>query len=83
MLGAHRLFGKGPAMYEEIAKILSLFRWKGKAPAESVVGRPISHIDLMPTFLEFFGQGIPEILQGDSLLSVFRIRKHAIGNSLP
>jgi len=72
MLGAHRLFGKGPAMYEEIAKIPFVVRWKGKAPAGSVVDRPISHIDLMPTFLEFFGQGIPEILQGDSLLPAFR-----------
>jgi arylsulfatase A-like enzyme len=71
MLGAHRLLGKGPTMYNEIAKIPFVVKWKGSAPENSSVDRPISHIDLAPTFLEFFGQEVPEILQGESLLPTF------------
>lgn len=71
MLGSHALLGKGPNMYEEIAKIPFIVRWNGHSPAGAVVDRPISHIDLVPTFLEFFGQDSPEILHGESLLTVF------------
>ncbi len=72
MLGAHRLKGKGPVMYDEIANIPFIVRWKGVAPEATVFKNPISHIDLVPTFLEFYGLECPEILQGDSLLPLFR-----------
>lgn len=72
MLGAHGLMGKGPTMYEEIAKIPFVVKWKGSAPAGSVIDRPVSHIDLAPSFLEFFRIEKPEILQGESLLSSLR-----------
>jgi len=72
MLGAHRLNGKGPAMYEEVAKIPFIVQWSGSAPKSVQLDRPISHIDLVPTFLEYFGVDAPEILQGESLLSTFR-----------
>lgn len=72
MLGAHGLLGKGPVMYDEIAKIPFVVRWKGQTPAGAEVDRPISHIDLYPTFLDYFGQEKPEILQGESLLTHFK-----------
>ncbi len=72
MLGAHGLLGKGPNMYEEIANIPFVVRWKGSAPEGAVVDRPISHIDLYPTFIDFFGKEIPEILHGESLLDTFK-----------
>ena len=33
MLGSHALLGKGPNMYEEIAKIPFIVRWNGHSPA--------------------------------------------------
>lgn len=72
MLGAHRITGKGPAMYEEVAKIPFLVRWKGSSLQGATIDRPVSHVDLVPTFLEYFDRDRPEILQGESLLSVLR-----------
>ncbi len=72
MFGAHGLFSKGPAMYNEITRIPLLVRWPGQAPVGSVSMPPVSHIDLVPTFLDFFGVSIPPLVQGKSLLNQFR-----------
>ena len=72
MFGSHRLHGKGPCMYEEIARIPLVVRWPGTAPAGAAAGTPVSHIDLVPTFLDYFGVPAPALLQGRSLLPQFR-----------
>jgi uncharacterized sulfatase len=70
MCGAHQLINKGPAMYEEITRVPLIVRWRGEAKENAVAPHPVSHIDLVPTFLEFFGMAPPPVLQGASLLSV-------------
>lgn len=67
MLGSHRLFAKGPAMYDEIARIPLLMRLPGGAH-DAVHVHPVSHIDFAPTVLEHAGLPVPEIMPGHSLL---------------
>jgi uncharacterized sulfatase len=68
MFGSHRLMGKGPAAYEEICHVPLLIRWPGQAPEGTRAAGSVSHVDLVPTFLDFFGVPIPALLQGKSLL---------------
>jgi uncharacterized sulfatase len=75
MFGSHRLMGKGPAVYEEMARVPLVIRSPMAAPRR--VAGPVSHIDVAPTILDYFGQPIPPLLQGGSLLSVVR------GDALP
>jgi len=72
MCGAHQMVSKGAAVYDEIARVPLIVRWPGSAPAGAVSSHPVSHIDLVPTFLEFFGVEAPPVLQGASLLPVVR-----------
>jgi len=71
MLSSHGLLGKGPAVYEEVARVPFIMRMP-EAPAGAVSDGPVSHIDLVPTWLDYFGLEIPPILQGRSLLSQLR-----------
>ncbi len=68
MLGGHRLHGKGPCVYEEIARIPLIVRWPGHAPVGTASDGPVSHIDLVPTLLDYFGQPVVDLLHGRSLL---------------
>jgi uncharacterized sulfatase len=68
MFGSHHLHGKGPCVYEEIARIPFIVQWPGHAKAGAVSAAPISHIDLVPTVLEYFGVAVPDLVQGRSLL---------------
>jgi uncharacterized sulfatase len=68
MFGSHALMGKGPAVYEEIVRIPFIVRWPGHAPAGAVSAGPVSHVDLVPTLLDFMGAPVPRLLQGRSLL---------------
>ncbi|MFZ9840057.1 MAG: sulfatase-like hydrolase/transferase [Opitutaceae bacterium] len=72
MFGSHGLHGKGPCMYEEITRIPFIVRWPGAAPVGAVSRGLVSHIDLVPTLLEYFGVPVPDILQGRSLLAQMR-----------
>ncbi len=69
---SHRLYIKGPAMYDEIARIPFIVRWPGQWPAGAVCPHPASHIDVVPTVLEFFGVPDPGTLEGKSMLATFR-----------
>lgn len=66
---SHRLYIKGPAMYDEIARIPFLVRHPGRTPAGAVCPYPVSHIDVTPTLLDFFGVPDPGTLHGASLLA--------------
>jgi uncharacterized sulfatase len=72
MFGSHQLHGKGPCMYEEIARVPLIVRWAAHAGRGVVSEGPVSHIDLAPTLLEYFGVPIPDLLQGRSLLAQVR-----------
>ncbi len=77
MLKSHHLYGKGPAMYEEITNIPFLVRWKGVAPENTVSTVPVSHIDVSGTMMEFFGFEVPKVLEGGSMLETIKHPKHA------
>lgn len=76
MFGGHRLHGKGPCVYEEITRVPFIVRWAGQTPAHTVSAGPVSHIDLAPTLLDYFGLPTPDLLQGRSLIPQFRQPKH-------
>jgi len=67
MLGAHRLRGKGPAMYDEIARIPLIVEQPGGVGAGTINLTLASHIDLLPTMLELAGLDVPPIMEGQSL----------------
>ncbi|MGH7143127.1 MAG: sulfatase-like hydrolase/transferase [Planctomycetota bacterium] len=69
---SHRLYIKGPAMFDEITRIPFIVRWPGHAPEGVVAPGPVSHIDLTPTILDFFGAAIPETIEGRSMLESIR-----------
>src|SRR5688572_3315241 len=52
MFGSHRLHGKGPCMYDEIARVPLIVQWAGQVSPGGVSDGPVSHIDLAPTLLE-------------------------------
>jgi uncharacterized sulfatase len=74
----HQITGKGPAMYEEITRIPFIVRWPGNSPAGTVSQGPVSHIDLVPTFLDFFDIAQPDLLQGHSLRAQIADPSHGL-----
>lgn len=71
-LGAHGIANKGPAMYDEITNIPLLIRWPGHAPAAALCPHPVSHVDIVPTLLEYFDAPRPNVLEGASLIPCLR-----------
>ncbi len=67
-LESHRLIGKGAAMYDEVARIPLIF--SGAGTVRGVYKHPVSHIDLVPTILEYMGLGVPKLLEGKSVLPI-------------
>lgn len=65
MLGNHRLQTKNAAAYKEIANIPLIIKGgeRGK-----VIDFPASHLDLVPTILDYMGLPIPKLLEGRSML---------------
>jgi uncharacterized sulfatase len=72
LLGSHAMWNKGPCTYEPVANIPFLVRWAGQAPSGAVCRHPVSHIDLTPTLLDYFGAERPPLLEGISLLPCFK-----------
>ena len=68
-LGAHSLSLKGPSVYEEIAHIPMIIKGGAymKAPQGRVYDHVTSHIDLVPTFLDYYGINVPGELNGVSM----------------
>ena len=69
MMWSHGLTKKGPAMYEEITNIPFIIRAPGLAKTDVEINEIVSHIDITPTILDFFGSEIPPMLSGQSLLT--------------
>lgn len=66
-LGAHKLAGKGPALYEEVVRVPMIIRAPGITPAASVCSALVSHIDLMPTLMDMAGLVRPPVLEGTNI----------------
>ncbi len=62
----HGLNGKGPAVYDEIARIPLIFEGPG-VPPNSAYPHVVSQIDLPATVLDLFGVRLPVMLEGVSL----------------
>ena len=67
-LSSHSLSGKGPAFYDEIARVPLLIR-DPEHPEHfgSVCEHPASHINLTPTIMDYAGLPIPALLEGPSI----------------
>ncbi len=65
MLGSHRLQSKNATAYKEAANIPFIIRGgeKGK-----VITEPASHIDIVPTVMDYMGLPLPKVLEGKSIL---------------
>jgi arylsulfatase A-like enzyme len=68
MLGSHRLFNKGPYMYDETYHVPLVVRWPGHAQAGATCGSFVSTVDLMPTLLAAAGLPLPERIDSRSLV---------------
>ncbi len=67
-LDSHCLGGKGPALYDEIARVPLLARWPGATPPGAVCPHPASHIDVAPTILDLLQLPAPPVLDGTSMV---------------
>jgi len=70
MLGAHHLFGK-EVMFEEAVRVPYLVRLPGQRSG-TIIRRPVSHIDFVPTLLDLLGQTKPSQCAGKSRVPLIR-----------
>jgi arylsulfatase A len=49
-----------PSLYEGGVRVPAIFRWPGQIKPGSVSSAMLSHLDLLPTFLELAGQPLPQ-----------------------
>ena len=82
MLDSHCLFGKGPVVYDEIARVPFIARMPGVAGAGSVCASPASHIDIAPTIMEAAGLPIPKLLEGRSMMPTLRDPSVAVNDAV-
>ena len=73
MLGSHRLQMKNAAPYNEISNIPLII--KG-GEVNKTVSHPASHIDLVPTIMDYFNLPLPRLLEGKSMLP--QIKKSSV-----
>lgn len=69
-LREHGLTAKGPAVYDNIARIPLILR--GPGVVRGVCPHAISHIDLPATVMDHMGLPIPKCFEGQSLLPVLK-----------
>lgn len=82
-LSSHSIYAKGPCMYDEIAKIPLLIHDPRNPQTYGKVSEgPASHIDLVPTVLEYFDQPIPKILEGRSMQPVLQNEEFVVNDCI-
>ncbi len=81
-LGAHGIWGTGPALYDEIVGVPLIIRWPGYLPVGARCGRPVSLVDVTPTILDAFDVPLPAACQGESLLAMFHAGQPAGARSV-
>lgn len=69
MLGAHRLQMKNAIAYKEVANIPLIIRG---GEAGKTVTSPASHIDLVPTIMDYMNIPIPKLLEGKSMMPLIK-----------
>ncbi|TKG96145.1 DUF4976 domain-containing protein [Puteibacter caeruleilacunae] len=67
-LEAHSLKKKGPAIYDDVARIPFIVRWKDHVPAGKVSDQLMSHLNVVPTILDAAGLDIPDFMHAGSAL---------------
>ncbi len=67
-MGDHGLYTKSPAMYDCLVRIPFLMSMPGTIPAGVRSNQLISHIDILPTCLQMADAGVPEAVDGTSIL---------------
>lgn len=67
MKASHCLYAKGPAPYDEITKIPLIVKYPNGIQGERY-SYPASHIDLVPTMLDYMDIPLPKWIEGKSLL---------------
>ncbi len=77
-LESHCISGKGPTVYDEIARIPLFISGKGIAPGASTAVAA-SHIDIAPTIFEMFNLNQPNIFEGSSMLALSRQQESGEG----
>lgn len=70
-LGDHGWYDKR-WMYEESLRMPFIVRWPGQIRPGSRIPHMIQNVDYAPTFLDAAGAGIPEDMQGESLVPLMR-----------
>jgi uncharacterized sulfatase len=81
-LGAHGITGKGPAAYDEITNVPYIMYKKDMRSKGMVSKSPVSHVDIVPTILEYIGEEIPGSLEGRSLLENLESYETAINENV-
>ncbi|QQO07895.1 sulfatase-like hydrolase/transferase [Breznakiella homolactica] len=77
-LGAHSLTLKGPTVYEEVAHIPLIIKGGAycRSPEGAVYPSVATHIDMLPTILDYFDIPTPPVLQGTSMRPVIEDPEH-------
>lgn len=68
LLGDHWLVRKGPFPCRSLLRVSCIIRAPGLIPAQTVVSRPTSNTDLLPTLMSLVGGSTPDRVQGRSLV---------------
>lgn len=79
MMHAHQLFAKGPAPYEEITHIPLIIKHP-EAEAGERYPYPASHIDLVPTILDYMGLEQPPWVEGVSMMPAIRDKEYRVND---
>jgi uncharacterized sulfatase len=79
-LGSHSLNLKGASVYEEISHIPMIIKGGAfiNSPKGEVYDHVTTHIDLVPTFLDYFGIHQPPVLAGVSMRDIIEDPKKTI-----
>lgn len=72
LLQSHCLTEKGPAAYDDVARIPFIIRDPKGIHGGVYTRQPVSHISVCPTIMEYFGLPIPKVMQGESILATAR-----------
>ncbi|MBN2851724.1 MAG: sulfatase-like hydrolase/transferase [Clostridia bacterium] len=67
-LYSHKITSKGPSSYDCISKIPLMIWQKNKIEKNSRYVFPASHIDIVPTILDFMNISLSKVLEGKSML---------------
>ncbi len=71
-LGAHSLSAKGPSIYEEISHVPLIIKGGSfmRSQSEKVYEHVASHIDILPTILDYYDIVIPPVIEGKSMRKI-------------